>query len=38
MMVYELDVDSLDEVIYKISDRVIEKYATAVKGLEASGD
>ncbi|MFS0689949.1 hypothetical protein AB1K89_12020 [Sporosarcina sp. 179-K 8C2 HS] len=37
-MVYELDVDSLDEVIYKISDRVIEKYATAVKGLEASGD
>jgi hypothetical protein len=37
-MVYELDIDSLDEVIYKISDRVIEKYATAVKGLEASGD
>ena len=37
-MVYELDIDSLDEAIYKISDRVIEKYATAVKGLEASGD
>lgn len=37
-MVSELDIDALDEVIYKISDRVIEKYATAVKGLEASGD
>lgn len=37
-MVYELTIDSLDEAIYKISDKVIEKYATAVKGLEASGD
>lgn len=37
-MVYELTIDSLDEAIYKISDKVIEKYAVAVKGLEASGD
>lgn len=37
-MVPELEIDSLDEAIYKISDKVIEKYASAVKGLEASGD
>lgn len=37
-MVYELDIESVDEAIYKLSDRIIEKYAEAVKGLEASGD
>lgn len=37
-MVDELNADSIDDVIYKISDRIIEKYAIAVKGLSESGD
>ncbi|MDV6378872.1 hypothetical protein ORD22_11660 [Sporosarcina sp. GW1-11] len=37
-MVFELDTESIDEAIYNISDKVIEKYALAVKGLATSGD
>ncbi|HDR4571200.1 MULTISPECIES: hypothetical protein [Bacillus cereus group] len=37
-MIYELSVDSIDEVIYAISDRIIEKYASAVRGLSLYGN
>lgn len=37
-MVEEVSADSIDEVIYKISDRIIEKYAVAVKELVSNGD
>lgn len=36
-MVEELSIDTIDEVIYAISDRMIEKYTTVVKGLISSG-
>ncbi|ENB9403196.1 TPA: hypothetical protein ACTZ3L_003772 [Bacillus cereus] len=36
-MVEELGVDNIDEVIYQISDRIIEKFTSAVKGLAANG-
>ncbi|MBX0315338.1 hypothetical protein [Planococcus glaciei] len=36
-MVNELNLDVLDHVIYLISDRIIEKHATAVKELAANG-
>jgi hypothetical protein len=36
-MVEELSYDNVDEVIYQISDRIIEKFTTAVKGLAANG-
>lgn len=37
-MVNEISVDSIDEVIAQISDRIIEKYASAVKELARSED
>lgn len=37
-MVEELSFDNIDEVIYKISDRIIEKFASAVKGLAINGN
>lgn len=37
-MVRELGIDTIDEVIYTISDRIIEKYSAAVKGLIADGN
>lgn len=37
-MVTELTLDTIDEVIHKISDRIIEKYISAVKGLANHGD
>ncbi len=37
-MVEELSFDNIDEVIYKISDRIIEKFASAVKGLAVNGN
>jgi len=35
--VTELNTDNIDEVIYIISDRIIERYTSAVRGLEANG-
>ncbi|PID20185.1 hypothetical protein CSV61_16010 [Sporosarcina sp. P3] len=37
-MVVELTSETIDDAIYNISDKVIEKYALAVKGLATSGD
>lgn len=37
-MVEELSVDTIDEVIYAISDRIIEKYTSTVKGLISNGN
>jgi len=34
----EVCVDNIDEVIYLISDRILEKYAAAVKGLSGDGN
>jgi hypothetical protein len=36
-MVSEVGIDTIDEVIYAISDRIIEKYSAAVKGLSLNG-
>ncbi|MFC4559733.1 hypothetical protein ACFO3D_16220 [Virgibacillus kekensis] len=36
-MVAELNMDNIDEVIYKISDRIIEKYTVALGGLVTDG-
>ena len=36
--IIELRIDNIDEVIYKISDRIIEKYAAAVKELSSNGN
>lgn len=36
-MIQELSIDTIDEVIYAISDRIIEKYVAAVKGLSSNG-
>lgn len=35
--VTELNMENIDEVIYTISDRVIERFTSAVRGLEADG-
>lgn len=35
--VTELNTDNIDEVIYMISDRIIERYTSALRGLEAHG-
>jgi hypothetical protein len=37
-MVEELSIDTIDEVIYAISDKIIEKYTSVVKGLISSGN
>lgn len=37
-MIEELTIDTIDEMIYAISDRIIEKYTSAVKGLSANGN
>jgi hypothetical protein len=37
-MVEELSIDTIDEVIYAISDKMIEKYTSVVKGLISSGN
>ena len=37
-MIQELSIENIDEVIYLISDRVLEKYAAAVKGLYKDGN
>ena len=37
-MVTELSVENIDEVIYAISDRILEKYSSAVKGLTSYGN
>lgn len=37
-MVEEISIDTIDEVIYKISDRIIEKYTSVVKGLISYGN
>lgn len=34
-MINELSMENIDEVIYKISDRILEKYVTAVRGLSS---
>jgi hypothetical protein len=36
-MVSEVGIDTIDEVIYAISDRIMEKYTAAVKGLSTNG-
>lgn len=36
-MVEELSIDNVDEVIYQISDRIVEKFTSAVKGLMING-
>lgn len=37
-MIQELSMENIDEIIYLISDRVLEKYAAAVKGLYKDGN
>ena len=37
-MIEELTIDTIDEVIYAISDRIIEKYTSVVKGLSSNGN
>ncbi len=37
-MISELSIDTIDEVIYVISDRILEKYTAAVKGLSSNGN
>ncbi|MFC4409017.1 hypothetical protein ACFOZY_01065 [Chungangia koreensis] len=37
-MISELTIDSVDEVIYSISNRILEKYAAAVRGLGQDGN
>ena len=37
-MVDDVSLETIDEVVYKISDRIIEKYTTAVKGLISHGN
>ncbi|MEP9827842.1 hypothetical protein ABDJ83_14280, partial [Staphylococcus aureus] len=37
-MVTELTLDTIDEVIHKISDRMIDKYVSAMKGLANHGN
>ncbi len=35
--IQELSIDTIDEVIYAISDRIMERYMNAVRGLSVSG-
>lgn len=37
-MINEIRIDTIDEVIYAISDRIIEKFIAAVKGLSSNGN
>ena len=37
-MIEVITVDNVDEVIYKISDRILEKHAAAIKGLYSNGN
>jgi hypothetical protein len=37
-LVTEVRIDSIDEVIYAISDRIIERYTAAIRGLSTSGN
>lgn len=37
-MVEEISMETIDEAVYKISDRIIEKYTSAVKGLISHGN
>lgn len=37
-MIYELNYENIDEVIYMITDKIINKYAGAVRGLALNGD
>lgn len=37
-MIDKLNVDNMDEVIYSISDRILEKYTAAVRRLSANGN
>lgn len=37
-MVEDISMESIDEVVYKISDRIIEKYTSTVKGLISHGN
>jgi hypothetical protein len=37
-MVNELSIDNIDEVIYSISDKILEKYAGAIRGLSSNGN
>lgn len=37
-MVEDISMETIDEVVYKISDRIIEKYTSAVKGLISHGN
>ena len=37
-MITEVNIDNMDEVIYAISDKVIEKYCAAVRRLYSDGN
>lgn len=37
-MVEELNFDNIDEVIYQISDRILEKFTSTIKGLSENGN
>jgi hypothetical protein len=37
-LVTEVRIDTIDEVIYAISDRIIERYSAAIRGLSTSGN
>lgn len=37
-MINEVSLENIDEVIYKISDKIIEKYATAIRRLNVDGN
>ena len=37
-MVQELSYDNIDEVIYKISDKILERYSSAVRRLYSDGN
>lgn len=37
-MIHEVNMENVDEVIYLISDKILEKYAGAVKGLYKNGN
>ncbi|MEH7086414.1 hypothetical protein V7139_27330 [Neobacillus drentensis] len=36
-LISEVRIDTIDEVIYTISDRIIERYTAAIRGLSSSG-
>lgn len=37
-MIYELNIENIDEVIYSISDKILEKYAAGVRRLYLNGN